>query len=51
MVNANKISLSVKKKKTELVIFKTQQKKFEGNIKIRLNGKIPYVTKVLNIWL
>ena len=44
MVNANKVSLSVKKK-TEMVIFKTKQKKFEGDLKIRLNGKIPYVTE------
>ena len=33
-LNANKISFNVKK--TEIVIFKSKQMKFEGNLKIRL---------------
>ena len=33
-LNANKISFNVKK--TETVIFKSKQMKFEGNLKIRL---------------
>ena len=37
-LNANKISLNVKK--TELVIFKSKQKRFDGEIKLKLNGKI-----------
>ena len=36
-LNANKISLNVKK--TEMVIFKSKQKKFEGDLKIKLCGK------------
>ena len=36
-LNANKISLNVKK--TEIVIFKSKQKKFEGDLKIELSGK------------
>ena len=36
-LNTNKISLSVKK--TEMGIFKSKQKKFEGNLKVRLCGK------------
>ena len=32
-------------KKTEMVIFKPKQKKFEGNLKIRLCGKRLYPTK------
>ena len=36
-LNANKISLNVKK--TEMVIFKSKQKKFEGDLKIKLSGK------------
>ena len=36
-LNANKISLNVKK--TEIVIFKSKQKKFEGDLKIKLSGK------------
>ena len=41
-LNANKISLNVKK--TEIVIFKSKQKKFEGDLKIELNGKRLYST-------
>ena len=37
-LNANKISLIVKK--TEIVIFKSKQKKSEGDLKIKLSGKI-----------
>ena len=33
-LNANKISLNVKK--TEMVIFKSKQKKFEGDLKTKL---------------
>ena len=36
-LNANKISLNVKK--TEMIIFKSKQKKLEGNLKIELCGK------------
>ena len=36
-LNANKISLNVKK--TEIVIFKSKQKKFGGDLKIKLSGK------------
>ena len=36
-LNTNKISLNLKK--TEMVIFKTKQKKFEGDLKIKLCGK------------
>ena len=36
--NANKISLNVKKK-TEILIFKSKQKKFEDDLKIKLRGK------------
>ena len=36
-LNANKISLNVKK--TEMVIFKSKQNKFEGDLKIKLCGK------------
>ena len=39
-LNANKISLSAKK--TEMVIFKLNQKKFEGDLKIKLCGKRLY---------
>ena len=42
-LNANKISLSVKK--TEMVIFKSKQKKFEGDLKIKLCGKRLYPTE------
>ena len=42
-LNANKISLSVKK--TEMVIFKSKQKKFEGDFKIKLCGKRLYPTE------
>ena len=36
-LNANKISLNVKK--TELVIFKSKRKQFDGEIKLKLSGK------------
>ena len=42
-LNANKISLNVKK--TEMVIFKSNQKKFEGDLKIKLCGKRLYPTE------
>ena len=42
-LNANKISLNVKK--TEMVIFKSTQKKFEGDLKIKLCGKRLYPTE------
>ena len=37
------ISLNVKK--TEMVIFKSKQKKFEGDLKIKLSGKRLYPTE------
>ena len=42
-LNANKISLNIKK--TEMVIFKSNQKKFEGDLKIELCGKRLYPTE------
>ena len=39
-LNANKMSLNVKK--TEMVIFKSKQKKFEGDLKIKLCSKRLY---------
>ena len=42
-LNAKKISVSVKK--TEIVIFKSKQKKCEGDLKIKLHGKRLYPTK------
>ena len=36
-LNANKISLN--DKKTEMVIFESMQKKFEGDLKVRVCGK------------
>ena len=42
-LNANKISLNVKR--TEMVIFKSKQKKFEGDLKIKLSGKRLYPTE------
>ena len=42
-LNANKISLNVKK--PEIVIFKSKQKKFEGDLKIMLSGKRLYPTE------
>ena len=42
-LNANKISLTVKK--TEMVIFKSKQKKLEGDLKITLCGKKLYPTE------
>ena len=41
-LNANKISLNVKK--TEMVIFKSKQKKLEGDLKMKLCGKRLYPT-------
>ena len=42
-LNANKISLNVKE--TEMVIFISKQKKFEGDLKIKLCGKRLYPTE------
>ena len=42
-LNANKISLNIKK--TEMVVFKSKQKKFEGDLKIKLYGKRLYTTE------
>ena len=42
-LNANKISLNVKK--TELIIFKSKQKKLEDDLKIKLCGKGLYPTE------
>ena len=39
-VNANKISLNATK--TEMAIFKSKQKKFDGGLKIKLCGKRLY---------
>ena len=44
-LNANKISLNVKK--TEMVTFKPKQKKFEGDLKIKLFGKRLYLTETV----
>ena len=41
-LNANKITLNVKKTKTDMVIFKSKQNKFEGDLKIKLCGKRLY---------
>ena len=42
-LNANKISLNVKK--TEMVIFKSKQRKLESDLKIKLCGKRLYRTE------
>ena len=42
-LNGNKISLNVKK--TEMIIFKSKQKKLEGDLKIKLCGKRLYPTE------
>ena len=42
-LNANKISLNVKQ--TEMIIFKSKQKKFEGDLKIKLCSKRLYPTE------
>ena len=42
-LNANEISLNIKK--TEMVIFKSSQKKFEGDLKIKFCGKRLYPTE------
>ena len=36
-LNASKISLNVKK--TEMIIFKSKQKKLEGDLKVKFSGK------------
>ena len=41
-LNANKISLNVKK--TELLIFKSKQKQFDGEIKLKLSRKSLFLT-------
>ena len=43
LLSANKMSLYVKK--TEMVIFKSKQKKFEGDLKIKLSAKRLYPTE------
>ena len=43
-LNANEISVTVNKK-TKMVIFKSKQKKFEGDLKVRLCGKRLYPTE------
>ena len=49
-LNANRISLNVKK--TEMVVFnlkfKSKQKKFEGDLKVKLCGKRFYPTESIN---
>ena len=45
-LNANKISLNVQK--AEMVIFKSKQKKLEGDLKIKLCGKRLYPTESVN---
>ena len=42
-LNANKISLNIKK--TKMVIFKSKKNKFEGDLKIKLSGKRLYPTE------
>ena len=42
-LNANKISLNVKQ--TDMVIFRSKQNKFKGDLKIKLCGKRPYPTE------
>ena len=37
--------MSLNIKKTEMVIFKSKQKKFEGDLKIKLCGKTLYLTE------
>ena len=44
-LNANKISLIVKK--TEMVIFKSKQEKFEGDLEVKLSGKRLYPTEIV----
>ena len=48
-LNANKISLSGKK--TEMIIFKSKQKKLEGDLKISYVVKDYILLKVLNTWV
>ena len=47
-LNANKISINVKK--TEIMIFKSKQKKLEGDLKINYVVKDYILLKVLNTW-
>ena len=42
-LNANKIPLNVKK--TEMIFFKSKQKKFQGDLNIKLSGKRLYPTE------
>ena len=48
-LNANKISLNVKK--TKMVIFKSKKKKLEGDLKIKYVLKDYILLKVLNTWV
>ena len=48
-LNANKISFNVNK--TEMVIFKSKQKKLDGDLKTKLFGKKLYPTEMLNNWV
>ena len=48
-LNTNKISLNVRK--TVMVIFKSKQKKLEGDLKIELCGKDYILLKVWNTWV
>ena len=48
-LNANKISLNVKK--TEMVIFKSKQKKFESDSKIKFCSKRLYRTETVYTWV
>ena len=45
-LNANKILLNLKTK-TEMVIFKSKQKKFEGDLTIKLYGKRLYLNEIV----
>ena len=47
-LNANKISLNVKKK-SEIIIFKSKQKKLEGDLKIKLCGKRLYPNRTESV--
>ena len=38
-------------KKTEMVIFRSKQKKLEGHLKIKLCGKRLYSTESVNTWV
>ena len=41
------ITLHPMLKKTEIVVFKSKQKKFEGDLKIKLCGKRLYLTEIV----